>query len=200
MMRKLPFVAIILTLVAVGIMIRLGFWQLERKAEKEDLLMRYSNASSLPEISYPIIADPDNLPLFRRSSVNCFEVVSWSSAAGINARGESGLAHSAQCKTAGAEGPGAEVTIGWTKSPKAPTWTGGLVSGIISEGRVQPLKLVAQQPIEGLEIIRAPDPSNIPNNHLVYAIQWFIFAFFGALISGLAISSKMKASKDGTKK
>lgn len=194
-MPKIPFIATITAVIAVAIMIRLGFWQLDRKAEKEDLLSQYANASSLPEMAYPTITDPENLPLFRRSSVNCLEVVSWSSAAGINARGDSGLAHTAQCKTAGAEGPGAEITIGWTKNPEPPQWNGGLVSGIISEGRIQPIKLVVQEQVEGLEVLRTPDPANIPNNHLVYAIQWFIFAFFGALISGLAIRKKILSLK-----
>lgn len=197
-MRKFPILATIFALLAIGTMISLGFWQLERKGEKEALLERYGNASSLAAISYPTTVDPDNVPLFRRSSLHCSEVIGWSSGAGINARGESGLAHIAQCKTKA--GINAEISVGWSKSPESPIWSGGLVRGIITEGRVQPIKLVAQEEIAGLEILQAPDPANIPNNHFLYAIQWFIFAFFAALIAGLAIRVKMTASNKRPKK
>lgn len=191
-MRNIPIFATIVALSAIIIMVRLGFWQLERETEKEDLYQRYSNASSLPEISYPTIADPSNLQLFRRSSLNCYEVVSWSSISGKNSEDESGIAHVAQCKTAGAEGPGAEVAVGWSKSPETPKWNGGIVSGIITEGRIQPFKLVVQQPIKGLSILRAPDPLNIPNPHFLYAIQWFLFSFFAAIIYIFAARKRMK--------
>lgn len=197
MMRNIPIFATILALSAIVIMMRLGFWQLDRETEKEALYDRYSNASSLPEISYPTIADPDQLQLFRRSSINCYEVVSWSSISGKNTKDESGIAHVAQCKTAGTEGLGAEnsgveVAVGWSKSPESPKWNGGIVRGIITEGRIQPFKLVVQQPIEGLSILRAPDPLNIPNPHFLYAIQWFLFSFFAAIIYIFAARKRMK--------
>lgn len=197
MMRKFPIIAIIIALLAIGTMIRLGVWQLDRLAEKEAILAKYGNASSLAQIAYPTRYDDDNLPLYRRSSLNCLEVLGWSSESGKNAGDESGIAHIAQCKIGGAEGPktensGAEVAVGWSKSPQTPKWNGGMVSGIIAQGRAQPIKLTVQQPIAGLEILKAPDPANIPNNHFLYAVQWFLFAFFAALISGFAIQKKIQ--------
>lgn len=196
MIRKIPILATIIALFAVGTMIRLGFWQLERLEEKEDLLARYGNASSLDPIAYPTAAVSDNLPLYRRSSVNCFEVISWSSVSGKNADDESGIAHIALCKTTDTEGRiidkhRAEVAVGWSKSPNAPNWSGGILDGIISGGRTQNIKLTVQEPVEGLEVLAKPDPANIPNPHFLYALQWFLFAFFAALIYGFAARKKM---------
>ncbi len=195
MMRNIPIIATIIALLAIGTMIRLGFWQLDRLDEKQAILEKYGNASSLEEITYPTLYDSEDLPYYRRSSVNCFEVISWSSVSGKNVRDESGIAHIAQCKTAGAEGPGAEIAVGWSKSPDNPKWQGGLVNGIISQGRVQPIKLTVQQPVEGLEMLKAPDPANIPNNHFLYAIQWFLFAFFAAIIYIFAARKKIRQKK-----
>ena len=195
MMRNIPIIATIIAILAIGTMVRLGFWQLERLDEKEAILKKYGNASSLEEITYPTVLEDEYLPYYRRSFVNCSKVISWSSVSGKNIYDESGIAHIAQCKTASAEGPGAEIAVGWSKSPDKPKWQGGLVNGIISQGRVQPIKLTVQQPIEGLEILKAPDPANIPNNHFLYAIQWFLFAFFAAIIYIFAARKKMRQKK-----
>ena len=190
-MRNIPIIATIIALLAIGIMIGLGFWQLDRLDQKQVILEKYGNASSLEEITYPIVLDAEDLPYYRRSSINCSKVISWSSVSGKNARDESGLAHIAQCKAAGIEGLVAEIAVGWSKSPQSPKWNGGRVKGIISQGREQPIKLTVQQPIEGLEILKAPDPANIPNNHFLYAIQWFLFAFSAAIIYIFAARKKI---------
>ncbi len=192
---KIPLIATLIAITAIGTMIGLGIWQLDRKDQKEELIARYGNASSLQPIAYPVIADLDNLPLYRRSSVHCFEVIHWSSQSGRNHEDASGIAHVAQCKTAGAEGPGAEIAVGWSDSPDEPEWKGGLVEGIISTGRVQPIKLTVQHKIAGLEILSAPSPQAIANNHFLYAIQWFIFAFAATVIYILALRKRMKEMK-----
>ncbi len=194
-MRNIPIIATIIALLAIGTMICLGFWQLDRLDQKQVILEKYGNASSLEEITYPTLYDGEDYPYYRRSSVNCFEVISWSSVSGKNARDESGLAHIAQCKAAGIEGIVAEVAVGWSKSPDNPKWQGGRVKGIISQGREQPIKLTAQQPIEGLEMLKAPTPANIPNNHFLYAIQWFLFAFFATIIYISAARKKIRQKK-----
>ena len=47
MIRRLPVIPTLLVLVAVGIMIRLGFWQLDRLEQKEALLARYGMARAM---------------------------------------------------------------------------------------------------------------------------------------------------------
>ena len=51
MIRRLPVLATLIVLVAVGIMVRLGLWQMDRMHEKDALLARYAQAASLSATS-----------------------------------------------------------------------------------------------------------------------------------------------------
>lgn len=175
---------------AILTMIALGMWQLQRKGEKEALLARYANASGRAAVAYPLVPVANALPLFRRSRVQCIKVIGWRSISGTSATGEAGFAHLASCQTGGAEGPGAVVAIGWSQRPDIPHWPGGLVTGIIAPHKPQLIKLVATEPIAGLETLARPSPASIPNNHLLYAIQWFIFAAAATVIFIMAMRQK----------
>ena len=50
-MKRWPIIPTIIVIIAVAIMIGLGVWQLQRKAEKEALLARYNAADGLPAIA-----------------------------------------------------------------------------------------------------------------------------------------------------
>lgn len=189
-MKRWPLVPTILVVLAVATMVGLGVWQLQRKGEKEALLARYEAASGLPAVVWPTVPDSDDLPLFRKSSLMCIKVVGWQSVSGTNEAGKAGFAHVASCQTGGAEGPGAKVAVGWSPRPENPAWTGGTVSGIIAPDKPQLIKLVSSDPVEGLERLSAPSPEQIPNNHLLYAIQWFIFAAAAAIIYVLAVRKR----------
>ena len=43
------------------------------------------------------------------------------------------------------------------------------------------------EPLAGLEPLAAPDPRDLPNNHLAYAGQWFFFALTALVIYILAL-------------
>jgi surfeit locus 1 family protein len=193
-MKQWPLIPTILVVLAVATMIGLGVWQLQRKAEKEAMLARYEAASGLPSVTWPSVPDPDNLPLFRKSSLMCITVVGWQSVSGTNADGKAGFAHIASCQTGGAEGPGAKVAVGWSERPVAPKWQGGAVNGIIAPESQQLIKLVATDEVEGLQMLASPSPEQIPNNHLLYAIQWFIFAAAAAIIYVLAVRKRTQPS------
>ncbi len=182
-----------LVALALATMIGLGIWQLQRKGEKEALLARYEAAAGLAAVAWPSVPDPDNLPLFRKSVLMCIKVVGWQSVSGTNDAGEAGFAHVASCQTGGAEGPGAKVAIGWSPRPDNPEWQGGAVNGIIAPDKPQLIKLVAADAIDGLQKLAAPSPEQIPNNHLLYAIQWFIFAAAAAIIYVLAVRKRWRA-------
>ena len=47
--------------------------------------------------------------------------------------------------------------------------------------------LVADAPPPGLTANAPPDLSAVPNNHLAYGVQWFLFAGIAATIYGLAL-------------
>jgi surfeit locus 1 family protein len=191
---KWPVIPTILVSAAVATMIGLGIWQLQRKEQKEQLLARYEAAANLPPVTWPSVPDKDALPLFRKSTLMCIKVLRIETVSGSNREGKAGFAHLASCSTGGAEGPGAKVAIGWSERPQSPKWAGGAVNGIIAPDNQQLIKLVVTDRVEGLQQLSLPSPQQIPNNHLLYAIQWFIFAAAAAIIYILALRKRMQSA------
>ena len=46
-LRRLPLFSTLIVLIACGIMVQLGFWQLDRLRQKEALLARYASAGGI---------------------------------------------------------------------------------------------------------------------------------------------------------
>jgi len=193
MIRRLPIVPTIVVLAAVAVMIGLGIWQLQRAQWKEGLIARYGHAQALPPVTWPTAPLPDDrLPLFRHATGVCLQAVGRRAVAGESASGESGYAHIVDCRT-GAEGPGMSVQIGWSKDPNAKfQWSGGPVSGIIAPDRQSRIRLVAATPAPGLQASAPPSVRSIPNNHRMYAVQWFSFAAIALAIYALAVRKRLK--------
>jgi surfeit locus 1 family protein len=188
-LRRLPLFSTLIVLIAVGIMIRLGFWQLDRLHQKEALLSRYGSAGGMSaDVPWPRSEAEAEVLLYRRSAVDCAEVTSLTTIAGQNAEGGSGLAQIAECNLAG--GGSARIVLGWSSAPDRPEWRGGRVTGVIAPGP----RLVADPPLAGLKPNRLPDPTGIPNNHLAYAVQWFLFAGVALVIYVLAVRKRLAAS------
>lgn len=196
MIRRLPVLPTILVAIAVAVMIGLGVWQLQRADEKNALIDRYAAAQDLPPIAFPTrpLAD-DQLPLFRHATGMCLRPVAKRVTAGQNHAGEPGYVTIVQCST-GAEGPGMAVELGWSKNPNAQyVWSGGLVSGIIAPDSRNRMRLVAASAPEGLQPSAPPSLDTIPNNHLAYAVQWFLFALIALVIYVLAVRRRLVPSK-----
>ena len=173
-------------LAAVATMIALGIWQLGRAQEKEALLEQYATAAAMSsEVRFPLSGEGDEY-FFRRSTVDCRNVLKVEAKAGTSASGAKGWAHYASCGF----GSDAEVDIvlGWSREPQSPDWEGGEVRGVIAPGP----RLVAMPAQAGLEELAKPDPSDVPNNHLAYAGQWLFFALTALVIYGLAIRKRIK--------
>jgi cytochrome oxidase assembly protein ShyY1 len=176
-------------------MIGLGIWQLNRMEEKRALIARSEQASKLPPVAWPAISAAGSSLLYRRASGFCTEVVGWRAVAGRNTAGDSGWSHIAACRTGGFEGPGMQVDMGWSNSSAPPaTFKGGPVSGIIAPDKDHRIRLVSTRGAQGLAPSAAPDPKSQPNNHLMYAVQWFFFAGAAAAIYILALRRRRKQS------
>lgn len=186
MIRRLPLVPTLLVLVAVAVMIRLGFWQLDRREEKHALIAHYTSAVAMDApTQWPRNADAVADRLYRKSALLCRGVEGTSGIAGRNAQGEAGIAVTAQCRTD--DGDLATVVVGWSREPSVPDWSGGAVRGTIAPGP----RLIADPPLAGLEANAVPDPADLPDNHLAYAVQWFAFALTALVIYALAVRKRL---------
>lgn len=185
MTRRIPIGATLLVLAAVAVMIRLGFWQIDRMHQKEALMASYAQAHTLSaDVSFPQSEAAAEPLLYRHARVDCVKVVATTSIAGRSAADELGQAHVADCLLTG--GGKARVVLGWSRDPAVRTWAGGIAMGVIAPGP----RLVADPPLAGLAPMARPDPAEIPNNHLSYAVQWFLFAAVALVIYGLALRKR----------
>ena len=189
MSRKLPILPTAVVLIAVGIMLSLGVWQLERGAAKTQMLGRYETARvTSAEVSWPTTAEGAEQSLYRRSRLLCVKVTERQSIAGRNAKGDAGIAQYAQCFLP--DGSLAKVVMGWSRDPHDQGhWTGGAVRGIVAPGP----RLVADPPLGGLSANALPNPSEVPNNHMSYAVQWFLFAGTALIIYAVALRRRKKS-------
>ena len=200
-MKRIPIVATILVTFAAAAMIGLGFWQLQRRQEKLAELRVLAANPSLPAIAFPNPPVGDEL-LFRKAGAFCLKPVGFS----LDGAGKAGFRVIAYCAT-GAEGPGFAVQLGTTHDPEfKPHWAGGNVSGTIGHapsatpliatlfGKAgpRPLMLVADTPAPGLAANTLPSIDSIPNNHLAYAVQWFLFAGVAVIIYLLALRRRAR--------
>jgi len=191
--RRWPIIPTIIVLGAVAVLIGLGVWQLQRLKTKEALIARYAQAERLPPIVWPTLPMKDSqLPLFRHATGVCLRPVGKRVVGGESASGEPGFVQIVDCVT-GAEGPGMSVAVGWSKNPNAKVnWPGGPVSGVIGPDKDMRMRLVAATALPGLEPVAPPSLSSIPNNHMQYAVTWFLFAMIAPLIYVLALRSRWK--------
>ena len=188
MTRRIPVFATIVVLAAAATMIALGFWQLRRLHEKEALLAHYAQAATMSaDARWPATSEDYPSALYRHAQLNCADVVRIDSIAGRSLKGRAGWAQVAECRLA--DDQAAAVALGWSEQPQPPIWSGGKVSGFIGPAG-KGIKLVASPAQAGLEPLALPDPEDIPNNHLAYAVQWFLFAATALVIYGLALRKR----------
>lgn len=189
-MPRFPLIPTIVVAVAVATMIALGFWQLGRLEEKEALIARYERAAGMSsDVPWPKTPLEFERALFRHARIDCIEIQGIEAVSGRSSQGQSGWAHIARCSLA--EGGMADIGLGWSRKPDSPSWSGGEVGGFIGPYKKE-IKLVASPAQAGLDQLALPDPSELPNNHLAYAWQWFIFAATALVIYVLALKRKQR--------
>ncbi|MCL9983747.1 MAG: SURF1 family protein [Erythrobacter sp.] len=186
MTRRVPIFSTIIVIAAVATMIALGVWQLGRRAEKEALLARYEAAAGTPApVAFPLAGDGAGA-WFRRSQVSCDRVVKIEAVSGTSLKGQKGWVQRATCAV-GADAA-VLVDLGYSRDIAKPAFAGGPITGIIAPGP----RLVADPPMAGLQPMAAPDPGDLPNNHLAYAGQWFFFALTALIIYVLALRRRRR--------
>ena len=204
--RRWPLIPTLLVLAAVAVMIALGVWQLQRKSEKEALIALYQRNMAMSSlVAYPELPPVEDSFLYRKSSIVCLEPVRWDPRSGTDRKGKSGIRMIADCRT-GAEGPGVLVDVGIGDDFAPPKWGGGTVQGTIVPGPEQPTvmaramgkavparaMLVADAPVANLRPSGVPSADDTPNNHLAYAVQWFLFAAAALVIFILAVRRRLR--------
>lgn len=200
-MKRLPIIPTIIVGLAVAAMIALGCWQLfDRLPKKESFLALLAANPAKPPVAFPAIPTDKSL-LFRRTSAFCLEPTKWQT----EGAGRFGWRFIAHCRT-GAEGPGFAVEIGTSHDPNAkPQWRGGEVSGTIAlapnhrsllgglvDKTPDTLMIVADRAPPGFAVAPRPTLDSIPNNHLAYGVQWFVFAAIAITIYALALRRRMR--------
>lgn len=203
-MPRFPLIATTVVGLAIAAMIALGVWQLQRRSEKEALIALFAANMGKPAMAFPEMGPVPDEAMFRQSSAMCMKVVKWQSGSGRDVNGKPGILYIAECRT-GAEGPGFLAAIGVADRPNLhPAWTGGEVRGmIVTEPNRHSLiertvgvipvpnpMLVAETAPKGMRAPAKPNPDDVPNNHLSYAVQWFLFAFAAAVIYLLALRKR----------
>lgn len=198
--RRVPIVATLLVAVAVAAMIALGLWQLTvRLPEKEAQLAQLARNPARPAIAFP--RRPDDRLLFRRTVARCRPPIALTRAGA----GKAGFRVIAVC-AADAGGPAFKVQLGTTRDPdQAVAWPGGAVRGWVSHApdatpliarafraQAQEMLLIADTPVAGLAPNTRPDIGLVPNNHLAYGVQWFVFAGAAAVIYTLALRGRRR--------
>lgn len=186
-MKRWPVIPTLIVGVAVAVMVMLGVWQLHRADWKTHLLADYAAAAGKPPVEWPTKPDTADLPLYRKSSLDCRQVTGWRSVSGRNAADVPGYVHIATCMIVGSEDATAQVVTGWSAGPDHPRWSGGVVRGTIAPDARHGLKLVADTPVPGFATLQPPSLDDIPNNHMAYAVQWFLFALVACVIYVLAL-------------
>lgn len=199
-MRRPPLLALLVVLAAVATMIGLGVWQLQRLAWKEGLLASYTAAAGNPA---PLRLTGTDVPAdaaYRHVLWDCPAPGPDQVTGGANAAGRAGWAHVVLCRHQASVVP---VVIGWSATLAPVAWTGGAIAGVAVPGpksgvvrpqdpgiRLLDWHIVADPPLAGLAANARPDPRSIPNNHLAYAVQWFLFAATALIIFALALRRK----------
>ncbi len=188
--RAIPILPSLLVAAAVAVMLALGVWQIERLHWKEGMIAQFYAA----ERDITPVIDPGhslrNVPLYRHASIDCRDPRDWQAIAGRNVMDDAGFAHVARCTLA--DGTHARVVAGWSTDPATPNWAGGRIAGIVAPAGAQGPWIVSASPVAGLVANAVPDPNDTPNNHLFYAIQWFIFAGAAAVIYALALRRRWR--------
>ena len=187
----MPLAPTLVVLLALPLLAALGVWQLHRLHWKTALLEQLASAPKLPVLDHPDLARP-GLD-FRRAVVDCKPTADAPQVrAGRNARGEVGYSYLLKCT-------GSPLTLdaGWAPRPDAkPFRLAAAYPGMLREHPGPAYTLIAARALPPLEPSAPPTVEEVPNNHLSYAIQWFLFGGVLVVIYGIYVVRWRRGSLD----
>jgi surfeit locus 1 family protein len=178
-MMRVPVISTILVAAAVAFMVWLGLWQLPPV-----------NLDAMP------LSEAANHP-FRRAHVTCrIEDARPDQRAGRNLDGQGGYRFLIPCRPVpDGEEPPLLIDIGWTRDPRVMQTASldGRLSGTLSAGGEGfAIFLTSDTPVPPLQASQPPSPDQIPDNHLMYAWQWFLFAATAIIIYIVALRGRRR--------
>lgn len=163
---RIPFLPTLIVGAAIATMIGLGIWQLQRAEWKDALIAEMQAESALDPVT--VDCRSDAAPEIR---------------AGHNRAGETGYRYLVPCNA----GQPQLIDAGWSKRPDALARVrlAGRLTGVREPGGRE--IVVLETPAPPLERSAPPTLDDIPNNHMAYAVQWFLFALAAGVIYLLAL-------------
>lgn len=203
--RRIPIISTVVVLAAVITMIALGFWQLGRAYERDELQITLKQRLDLPVAAYPFTQPSDGRYRYRKLSAACDRVDGWQVTGGTDENEQGGWRHIANCFSA-ANSRNFLVDFGVSRSPQfSAEWEGGVVTGFgvyepdrrgafeRSFGTEVPrqLMIISDTPAAGLVASKQPDPMGEENSSWAYMGQWFLFALTALVIYGLVLRQKL---------
>ncbi len=215
MRRYFPIIPTLLVGAAVITMLMLGIWQLDRRGEKASLLATYrANLNAPPLARFPTERPVPTSAMFRKARVSCKPAGTALQRGGKDSSGRFTIFRTIMpCRLpdvpASPDNPIFYVDMGGTEEPgKTVIITNEDYSGIVTtmppesgflvrQFRPEPppaALLIADQAVGNLVPSAAPNIADVPNDHLAYAIQWFLFAGFALIIYILALRKRVKSA------
>jgi surfeit locus 1 family protein len=206
-MRRIPVLATLVVALAVAAMVALGLWQIRRAHWKDALLASYRASRTAGDLyGVPAGADPDAIA-FRHVHVLCRVTTKPTLLGGVEASGRTGFRNIVGCGLI--DGRVIMADLGWKAIDARPVLPaigqriegrGLLIPDEVLARRVvgetagaMPLLLVLDGGVPGLSPSVPPSIETIPNNHISYAVQWFLFAGVALIIYGLALYRRSSA-------
>ena len=187
-MRRLPLLPTLMTLIGVVTMIGFGFWQLQRREWKHQLIATLEAAQTLPPVTprefFKAMVGEGSVQ-YRRAVVACRpgRVSPYDLKGGASAKDESGFLVLVNCNTNRRQVPGLVVVAGFSARADVPPLTvdtefdGTIIERPYGKETGRPFfMLIPKTAVSPLQPSRIPTPGDLPDSHLNYAFQWFAFA------------------------
>ncbi len=198
-MKRIPILPTLVVVVAIAVMIGLGVWQIGRATEKEAALAAIAAAKDRPpvDLDQPV----EELAAMSQAAVTCTLGGAPSVRAGQNLDGQTGYRYIYTCTPrAGAEIPGIRTLfadVGWSqRSDERPAISGAqrYTGTLWNRGNGEAV-LTLSAALPPLQASKPPAVENIPNNHIMYAVQWFFFAAVAGIIYALALRRRLREGR-----